>query len=267
MAVEIIGAPTDLNRSFVLWDNILARSSYTTNPIPPSATPFLNCLDPMTWSYWRQGQPNANTITFDFGDMQEIDTMGFAAHTLGSTGAQVSLQSSVDGVTFTNIVSFRSFANDDTTVWVFPKVSVRYVRITLRFGPANVGVIFLGKRYIFPHTPVDSYTPLSHSIQYTKMFNDSLTGHFLGNRVMAKGAETEVDFGFVPRWFVKTDAFRVFANHYGRGGTFFFSSYPIGEPLDVGYCRPSTDDGIVAVEYVNGDKLANLSFGVRSYVG
>ena len=124
----------------------------------------------------------------------------------------------------------------------------------------------VGSKLAFPHTPIDSYTPLHHARRYEKMFNDSIKGVMLGNRVMASGAETDVDFGFVNRSFVD-GPLRAFESHYNQGGTFFYAGWPAGQPLDMGYCRADSEYAIVNVEYIEGDGLANLSMGLKAYVG
>ena len=118
----------------------------------------------------------------------------------------------------------------------------------------------------FPHPPVDSYTPLHRARRYTKMFNDSLRGQFLGNRVMAAGAETEVDLGFVTRSWLEGNI-SGFEERYNQGGTFFYAGCPALYPRDMGYCRANGEDAALEIEFTEGQRLATLSFGVESFVG
>jgi hypothetical protein len=80
------------------------------------------------------------------------------------------------------------------------------------------------------------------------------------------GAATDVDLGFVQRTFVD-GALVGFKTHYDQGGTFFYAGCPSMYPLDMGYCTAGSEDETVAVEYIQADRLANLSFGVVAYVG
>src|SRR5690606_40106638 len=124
---------------------------------------------------------------------------------------------------------------------MLPRVAGNAFRITGKDGPANIAGSIMGKATEIPHPPIDSYTPLHHARRYTKLYNRSMTGQLLSNRVMGAGAETDIDFGFVDRSFVD-GPMRGFEDHYNRGGTFFFASWPAGKPQEIGYCWASDED-------------------------
>lgn len=263
MPVYMAPSATDGNKAFVLWDNILTRSTILAPSDPPSG-PRINALDPATWNGWTALAGAA--LTGDYGSTTTVDAVGIAAHKLATNGCSVLLQYSTDGTTWLDAHPVYAPLTDEDLIIVFANRTGRHFRLLVQNGNAHVGVVFVGKRLIFPHTPIDSYTPLNHARQYTKEFNDSIKGANLGNRVMAAGAETEVDFGFVDRAWVD-GPLPPFERHYNQGGMFFYAGYPGGKPLDMGYCRAIDADAIIAVEYIEADKLASLSFGVHSYVG
>jgi len=254
---------TDGNKAFVLWDNILTRSTITS-PEQPTNGPRINALDPATWNSW--SVQLGTSLIADYGSDYTVDSVGIASHTMATDGATILIQHSPNGTDWTSAhPPYIPLTNEDIII-VFPQVTARYWRVLVYNAPTTVGVVFLGKRLIFPHTPIDSYTPLNHARKYTKEFNESIKGALLGNRVMAAGAETEVDFGFVERSWADGPLVP-FERHYNQGGTFFYAGYPGGKPLDMGYCRAIDADATIAVEYIEADKLASLSFGVHSYVG
>lgn len=254
----------DLDKAIVLYNN-LALTAVITDANLPASTPRVNVIDPATYSHF-SGVTNA-FITMDMLSAVTVDTVGVSAHNMATSGSSVVIQYSSDGVSWADARPSYSPLTDDDLIFTFGDITARYWRFNFT-NPSimAVGVIFIGKRLAFPHTPIDSYTPLHHARKYTKFFNDSIRGQFLANRVMAAGAETEVNLGFVQRSFVD-GPLRAFESHYNQGGLFFYAGWPAGQPLDMGYCRAASQDGSVAVEYIEGENLANLSFSVVSYVG
>lgn len=256
-------AIADGNKAIVLWSNLLVDADISAAG-EADGYPAINVTDPATFDSWK-GATAGDYIEADLGAAMAVNTLGIAAHTLGTSGASLELDYSDDGAAWTAAVEYDPLTDEDVII-MFGNITARYWRLTVTDAVANVGVVFLGARLVFPHTPVDGYTPLHHARRYSKLFNDSLKGQMLGNRVMAAGAETTVDLGFVERSFVD-GPLRGFEDHYNRGGTFFYAGYPSGKPLDMGYCRAQGEDDIVTVEYIEADKLSNLSFTVRAYVG
>jgi len=263
MPVVISGAATDTNKAVVVWNN-KATALNVTASTAASGYPAVNAVDPATWSSWKPTSVPA-WIRSDMVVATNIDAVGIAAHTLATSGATIAIERSSDNVTWTNVYTYSPLTDDDILI-LFPALSYRYWRVYVTGAVANIGYVSFSSKLAFPQTPIDSYTPLHHARQYTKMFNDSIKGAMLGNRVMAAGAETSVDLGFVDRAFVDSPI-RGFESHYNQGGTFFYAGWPAGQPLDLGYCRASGDDDIIQIEYVEAGKLAELSFSVRAYVG
>ena len=251
------------NKTIVGWDNLALTSTITASS---EATPAINTIDPATYSYW---SPSASPswVRYDLGSAKSVDLVGIAAHDMATTATSIMVQYSSDGTTWADaMVSAYAPLTDEDIILTLPSVSARYWRIYCTGGLPSIGIVFLCARLEFPKLPVSGYIPLHHSRSYEKMFNDSIKGVGLGNRVMAAGAETEVDFGFVLRTFVDGQL-RGFEDHYNQGGYFFYAGWPEGQVLDMGYCRAPTPDSTISVEYVMGVRWANLSFGIHSYVG
>ena len=263
MPVVISGAATDTNKAVVAWDNKATAANISASTAA-AGYPAVNAVDPATWSSWL-ASTSPSWIKADLGVSTSIDSVGIAAHNLASSGAQVVVQQSPDDVSWNTVYIYNAVTDDDVLI-LFPAVSARYWRLYLDFAAANIGYISFSAKLAFPQTPIDSYTPLHHARKYTKMFNDSIKGVMLNNRVMAAGAETSVDLGFVDRAFVDS-LIRGFESHYNQGGTFFYAGWPAGQPLDLGYCRAAGDEDIIKITYVEAGKLAELSFSVRAYVG
>lgn len=250
-----------LNKTVILWNNRFNSRSIQD----PTFGNRIALTDPATWSSWSPSGTN-NNVRYTFNNPTFIDSLGLCSHTLASNVASILVQYSHDDSSWTNAHSRYSPLTDEDFILIFQGVSARYWRLNLLGAGYSIGVVFGTKRFVFPHSPVDSYTPLNHSRKYTKLYNDSIKGHFLNNRVMAAGAETEVDMGFFDRDWLDA-SIRGFERHYNQGGTFFYAGCPSRYPDDMGYCRSAGDDETMSIEYIEGDNLSSLSFGVRSFVG
>lgn len=226
--------------------------------------PAINVTDPATWSSWLASGTDG-WVQYDFGSAVPVDALGISAHNLATSATGYSVQHSDDAVAWTTVTTQSPLTDEDIYI-LMPSVTARYWRVQLSGPAANIGVIVFTQKLSLLHAPIDGYTPLHHARQYTKLFNDSVRGQFLGNRVMSAGAETSVDMGFYERPWLESNI-RPFEYHYNQGGTFFYAGCPSQWPLDMGYCRAGGDDETLAIEWTEADKMATLSFSVRSYVG
>lgn len=264
MPVIIQSGAVNTNKAMVLWDNVLSRAITATDFGTDPDYPSINCRnDEATWSSWKTNVADGY-FTVDLGLSESVSSVGLSSHDLASSGAGIQVSHSSDGVNWTGLHIFNPTTDGDLML-LFGSVSARYWRVNIVDAPASIGVVFLGDPLVFPHAPVDSYTPLHHARRYEKLYNDSLKGHFLSNRVMSAGAETEVDMGFLDRNWLENNI-GGFEKHYNQGGTFFYAGCPSRYPDDFGYCRSSGSDESLSIELIEGDRLSNLSFGVRSFV-
>lgn len=259
--MPVVLSGPDINSTCILWNNILTASRV----IDPSFGARVNLADPATWSVFEPTSASP-VVDYDIGSAWTINGFGIAAHNLASRGASVRLHYSTDGSTWIDAFPTYSPLTDDDIFFIFPSVTGRYFRINFTGSGFAVGVAMAGPILQFPHAPLDGYTPLHHARKYTKMFNDSIKGQFLGNRVLAAGAETSVDMGFLDRTWVENNI-RGFESHFNQGGTFFYAGCPSKYPLDMGYCRAAGDDEKMAVTWIERDKMAEVSFNIQSYVG
>lgn len=263
MPVVVSGAIGPVNRAVVLWNN-LANVGNISGSASLATNPAVNAVDPDTWSSWRApAAPSA--ISCNLGSPFEVDAVGIAAHTLFSSGVtQIQIQHSTNGASWTTALAYTPTSDDDL-FFIFQPLTYAYWRVNISGQPANIGYVSFGKRLTFPSAPVDDYVPLNYAREYTKMRNESLKGQLLGNRVIAAGAATEVDLGYVTRAWGDTYV-PGFKSHYDQGGTFFYAGCPSKYPMDMGYCWGDGDSSTVSLTYVEADKLSTLSFPVRSYV-
>lgn len=260
MPTIVKSGATKPSAATVLWQAI--TPTVTAGSVV-SGYPAINLIDPATWSSWL-GAGTGRAAVYDFGAATVCNGFGIAAHNMASEAATYSVQYSSDGTRWTTVHS-ETPSTDDDIFCIFPSISARYWRLYFAGDPASVGVFTVGNRLIFTHAPVSDYKPLHHARQYTKMFNDSIGGQFLGTRVMSVGAETDVNMGFFDRSWLESNI-RPFEYHYNQGGCFFFASSPSLYSLDMGYCRAMGENDTLNIQWVEADKMATLEFGIRSYV-
>lgn len=249
------------NRTHVLFNNRMT-SDNTSVVNQMSSNPGINILDPATYNFWQApGGPGAQ-INVNTANQRTYGGVGIAAHNMGTVGATVVISQSSDGVSYSPIISYTAMSNEDV-LFLFNTVSTANLRINFSTSTA-VGVVIAGPTLTFPSTPIDAYTPAQHSKRYTKYFNNSLQGQFLGNRVMGSGGNMSVQFPHIQRDWVDGPLIG-FEDHYNRGGTFFYAGWPGGKPQDMAYAWPGSEDSIIDVEYVNADKLATVGFDMQFY--
>lgn len=247
--------------AFVFWGGgTYSASSQATD------FPAINAGTQDTYSEWKAASAGSIWLQVDKGSMQLIDSVGVANHTIATSGiGSVALQYSVNGSSWINIGSVATLTDQDFIAF-FPVVSARYIRISWNGPAATIGVFQATKRLEFKTPAVLGYTPIQHSMQYDKEFNNSITGHFLTNRVIAKGAFTETNLLMQDPDFVEI-AMRPFEDHYNKGGCFFYGGAPLHMPEDMGYCQAGSNEDTVTVEYIEAGKYANVTFSLNVFVG
>lgn len=250
------------NRTHVLFNNVMTLGNTSVVGETPG-NPGVNILDPATYNYWQAPSGPGAQININTANPRSYSGVGISAHNMGSVGASVNVLSSDNGIDYTSVgVSYTAMTNEDVLI-LFNTILTPNLRINFSAAVA-VGVVIAGPCRDFPSTPIDSYTPSHHSKQYTKYFNNSLQGQFLGNRVMGSGGTMSVQFPHIQRDWVDGPLIN-FEDHYNRGGTFFYAGWPGGKPQDMAYAWPGSEDSIIDVEYVNADKLATVSFDMQFY--
>lgn len=257
--------PAVNDKTVILYSNLLEETGNTYSG-HASGHSGENALTDTTYDYWQQDQFSNTSIVKDGAfASRKASALGVSGHTLGSTGSTLRLEVSEDLISWSGVIAAQSPITDDDLIILFPEVTATHWRV--RFGGGYntiVSNIKLGIPLVFPCTPIDDYTPVHHSRRYKKEFNTSIKGHLLGNRVQSSGFETSCDFPLINRAFVDGPLLG-FEDHYNRGRPFFYAGWPNGKPQDMGYAWASSDEATVSVTYVEGDKLADVSFSMQGF--
>lgn len=238
--IYVSGTPADLDRPFVLYDNVFLNG--TLSEIGTSSGTTVNALTESTFDFWQIGT-NPNHIVVEAAALT-ADCLMIAGHTLGSSGATCTLQRKVAG-DFINMspVIVISPTNNDPFAVIFPKQTTEgwRVRIADFDTPPQISVVLLGERLIIPGYVAAPYTPSWGAKRVELLGGVSRGGQFLGNRVKRLGATFQVGFNPLDEDWVSDDA-RAFIDHYNEGKPFAFASGPSDFPEDIAYCWRAGDE-------------------------
>jgi hypothetical protein len=263
MTMEIKSGATDTDKPMLLYSNLFEDGTITVSS-ETSDGQGANAIEDTTFDFWTPAVASAS-ITVDRGFSAGADCLCIAAHDMATQGANFTLQTSTDGVTYTAIGVFLSPLTDDTIIVLFPLTFSRYWRFNIFNGPASIGVIKLGRRLVIDGGVISGHLSINHGKKIELLNSTSIGGQFLGNRIKRIGAETTIDFGLLERDFVDNDM-AVFEDHYNSGRTFFYAGNPDFMPEDMGYCWRPERGGELSPTYEEGGVLMSVSMDVSAYV-
>jgi hypothetical protein len=239
----VIKIQTGFNPTIPLSHSRIGHQSYTrTGTVTASSAavdfPADAPLNELTYEFWR---PTALPATWDLdvGSEENVNYFGIAAHTLGSSGNTVSIQSSVDNTTWDTIDSITPTDNSPI-MFLFESVTAQYYRIEIT-GEAipSVGVIYIGTVLEMLRPSYAGLTPISLSRDSVIRPNRSEGGQWLGRSVIRSGSSMSVNYSNLDNAWVRS-TFRDFIND-AVIYPFFFAWRPDNYPEDVGYVWVSED--------------------------
>lgn len=236
--IYINKTPTeDTTLPTVLWDNLLSYSTVTlTASTSDTLGPVANCVTESTYDYWKPTAIPA-WVQGDLGSSKKVNSVALIGHTLGSCGATVYLQSSPDGTTWTTRSTSMTPTDDSPILAIFTDLSARYWRVYISAATTTpvIGIVMLGEKFVFPAGVMPSYTPIWQAQTVELLQSMSLSGQFMGNRVIRQGAETSINLVSFSRTFAEVDL-QPFKAWYNGGHAFVWASGPSIFTKDVGYC-------------------------------
>lgn len=263
MTIEIASGTPSLEKPTMLADNLFTQGTFSVTSETSDGS-GANALSDGTFDYWT-GSAEIYAAIVDMGTDTEADAVGIAAHTCGTDGVVLRVQTSPDNTTWTTRLTITP-TDDSTIMGVWPVVSSRYWRVQVfSGGPTSIGVLKLGKRIVIPSGVSLGYVSIDHAQRIDLLSNDSMNGQFLGTRVERRSGDVSLDMGLVPRSFIEGD-FAEFEIMYNEGRTFFYCGSPSNLPLDTGYCKRPANGQEIRPSHVGGD-LMQLQFGAQVYVG
>jgi len=225
-----------LNHARIGWQTI-TRDAILTVSSETAGFPGAALSNPMTYERWRPASVPA-WAAWDAGAPVEIDYIGIASHTLGSSGATFAIEYSDDNATWTTLETVQP-ADDRAIMMLFPPVTARYWVIRIYDAVPSVGVVYIGRVLEMQRGLYGGHSPGTLSRQTDIMPNRSEGGQFLGRSIIREGYATSYDWdnltaAWYRQWF---DPFVESARKY----PFFIAWYPLKFPSEVLYAWCNDD--------------------------
>lgn len=127
----------------------------------------LNIRDGKSFTSWKGLSAGTKYITVDCGSAKSADCLGIFKHNLGTAAASVSVESSDNGVDWTQRLAPFTPANDKAILKTFTLATAQYKRIKIVTASvaAQIAECSLGVRITFPHPPNTPFIPASESVE------------------------------------------------------------------------------------------------------
>jgi hypothetical protein len=225
---EAANAPWIGYRTVVAFTNITADEAATGFPVT-------NLANTSTAEFWRGTTTDPQGIVIAEGNTQECDYFALAKHNLGSTGATLLLQTSPDGVTWTDVTEEIAPADDYAIMYRFDATQAAYWRLYITPGTAapQAAILFLGLLLVAQRSLYVNHTPLTlgRSEQVTTGLSED--GQFLGRILRRQFLKSSVALSnLTPGWY--RTHFDPFAEAAATRPC-FWAWRPGSYPLEVGY--------------------------------
>lgn len=131
--------------------------------------------------------------------------------------------------------------------------------------PPAIGVMFVGQALHLDCGVAPSYTPLYLSREIDMFTSETMTGNFMGNVVLRRGAKGSIAVTPMLAAYVQSDV-AAFNRAYDDAEPFFFAASPVLFPLDVGYCWRSGSSGTLRPTYDDAGLFMTFGLEVEAVV-
>ena len=218
-----------------------------------------------TFDAWRPTAVPAD-LSLDFGAAQTVTYAGIAAHTIGTAGATVKLQT-WDGATWVDVPGCEiEPENDDPILFLTNPLETSRVRLALTGAVAEVGVFMAGRLTEFEAQRFADYLgPVGNDARVIDYLdNTSVTGEFLGRTVKSDGLEFPFNVKNISETWAATE-WPAMRDYFLTGkAVAFFANRPLGYPDEVYFARP-TDRPTLDRTIPNRRISRTLNMNLRGY--
>lgn len=249
-----------------LYENLLTEGTLTGTGSTGFET--ANAITGTTWDFWK---PPSAVTAFSVGvtlsTQEAADCAVIASHDIATVGADVRVQYSNDGgATWLSASSWVTPIDNDVIMILFPSQTGNAWRLQQRNGPAAVGVVMIGSKFLFEYGVDGNRVGFQHGHKIEVMGGNSLGGQFLGQRVRRSGGSISVSFPWLTSPFID-NTMAMFEAHYNEGKPFGFAGNPTYNNQDVAYCWRGEGGSELAPSYIEGGIAAQMTMRVSYYVG
>lgn len=216
------------NNPFVLWDNLGASGTWTTD-IGTQVNSAAYAGTGTTYDQW-SATPNVSNnaaVMVDLGSAQSVSMVAIAAHNISEVGG-ARVEYSTDDITYTLIGANQTPSDNQAIVWYFADTSARYWRVYCNglSGAPIIGVVSVGNPLTIERRIYQGYRPPLTPTEVSLQSNVSEGGHLLGSSVTKKASTASADLTYLDPATVRGAAWQGFQSHYNNGGGFFWAWRP-----------------------------------------
>lgn len=213
-------------------------------------------LNSLTYEYWRPTTTTASW-TLNAGSSKMANYFGIASHSLGSSGCTVTIASSPDNATWTDIDSLTP-TDDSPIMFLFANRTAQYWRLSFSGSTApSVGVVYVGPVLEMMRPCFAGLSPINLSRITTIRPNKSEGGQWLGRSIIRNGSSMNVAYNNLGGQWYRTyfDPFVESARSY----PFFYAWRPLDYPDGIGYVWTEKD---IIPKNSNSRDLMSVSFAM-----
>lgn len=191
-----------------------------------------------TFTFWEAPALPATWVV-NLGTTRRLDYVGVVAN-LGDVGANLSVETSIDGITYTALGGETNPGNNAPLMFLDDARDARWVRLSVGGTLApRIAVVYAGLSLAMPRPPDVGFKPpnLARVTEHTQTL--SRGGQFLGQEIRRMGVRTEISFDLLDADWYRT-SFDLFVRA-ARRYPYFLAWHPESHPDEVAYCWTGED--------------------------
>lgn len=215
----------------ILYDNRFADATPTATD---TAAGFFaaSIADWRGYTFWQGASAGQKYLTVDCATAKVADCLAIFGHNFATAAADVTVDSSDNGSTWTNRQA--AFTPDDDTTFVisFDSAAARYWRVGINTAAvvAQCAVVCLGVAVTMPDYPDAPYTPFNEEAMFER--SRSKAGHILGVTRQYLSESFSPTFSVILKTWVDTYLRPFWRNHASHGLPFFYAGNSEGTGTD-----------------------------------
>lgn len=207
------GGAWNQGSSYIGYDNhylssgaVVAASSADTGFPGSNATSWLTA-----GGGWQTTGVGDKTLAVTLPSAKNANSYGVYKHNLGTLGLTVKLQSSTDGITWTDVTGSEKSPADDSAIFFVAAapVSAKYFRIHIAGLLAGetlvIGNAFIGEAFSVFSPPESGWVPPNMALENKYLNNRSEGGDFMGRTFVRKGAKTNFFVSLARASWIRSD--------------------------------------------------------------
>lgn len=242
LTLTVTAPEFSLDHPRACFENLLKNATLDSNVGYADEYPPENVTDGYTYDHWRPGSLPA-WIRGTLPAAEDVDFLGIAAHTLGSTGCTFVLQY-YNGTTWVDCHEPMTTIDDNVIMVFFDTVFSSQFRLYIYNGAQPViGVLYVGRAFVFPQKFYVGHTPVNFNRNTRVRNNLSDGGLDLGRSIMRDGVTAQFEVKHLSASWVRNTL--VPALDIMDTEAFFFAWRPGTYPSEVAYVWNQGDRPVI----------------------